>query len=206
MKLSLHAFGLITAITGFVLPLHATPINPMGPYYASPNGGNPLPTGQELIASGGDVSLTFLGPTTAIFEDVIFLQSPANGFGLFFDNHGTANGATIDLGSYTAGTELEFGLFSYNSGETWYSGPGSRNSDGDVHAYMVNNYEGIPNTTYVGFEDLAANAPADWNYVDDIFTVSGVNSTEVPDMASTACLSGLAGLSLAIFRRSFGNT
>jgi len=205
MKLNIRAYGFVMALSGFVIPLQANSINPMGPYYALPNGGNPLPTGQELIASGGDVTLTFLGPTTAIFDDVIFLQSPANGFGLFFDNHGTANGTTLDLGNYVAGTELEFGIYSYNTGNSWYSGPGSRNADGDVHAYMVNDYEGIPNTTYVGFEDLAADAPSDWNYVDDIFAVSGANATNAPDITSTAFLLGFAGLSIAIFRRSFKN-
>jgi hypothetical protein len=208
MKLNQHAFGLVTALSGFVIPLHATTLDPHGPYYGSPNGGNPLLSGQELIASGGDVTVTFLGPTTAIYDDIIFLQSPANGFGLFFDNHSTYNGTSIDLGSYAAGTELEFGLYVFNTGNTWYDGPGSRNIDGQVHTYMLNNYEGIPDTTYIGFEDLAANAGADWNYVDDIYAVSGVNAMDVPvpDIASTAFMLGFAGLSLSIFRKSFRNT
>ena len=201
MKFNFRTFGIMAAMYGLTLPLQAISINPMGPYYDSPNGGSPLLDGQELIASGGDVTLTFLGPTTALFDDAIFLESPGNSLGFFFDNHSTANGTTIDLGDFAVGTEIEFGLYSYNTDETWYDGPGSRNSDGAVHAYLLNDYEGIPNTTYVGFEDLAADAPSDWNYVDDIFAVSGVNAMDVPDTASTALMLGFAGLSLVSFRR-----
>jgi hypothetical protein len=173
---------------------------PVGPYYDSPNGGNPLPTGQILITSGGDVTLTFLGPTTAIYHDIVFIASPPNGLGQIFDNHGAAKGTTYDLGSFAAGTELEFALFVFNTSETWYSGPGSRNADGFVHAYMLNNYEGLANTTYVGFEDLAANAGADWNYVDDIFAVTGANA-QVPDGASTFALLGLSLCSVVAYQR-----
>jgi hypothetical protein len=198
MKLNLSAFYTAVALGGSSLSLPATPINPMGPYYDSPNGGNPLLNGEEIIASGGDVTLTFLGPTTAIYNDVIFLASPANGFGMFFPNHTTPNGATIDLGNYAAGTELEFGIYAANSGQTWYSGPDSRNSDGAVHAYLVNNYEGLADTVYVGFEDLGANAGSDWNYVDHIFAVSGAT---VPDAVSTASLLGFSFCGLMSFRR-----
>ena len=204
MKLKPYALYVMMGFGASGISTQAIPVDPNGPYYDSPNGGNPLPTGQTLLASGGDVTLTFLGPTTAIFHDIVFVASPPNGLGFIFDNHGAAKGTTYDLGSFAAGTEIEFALAVFNTGNTWYSGDGSRNADGQVHAYMLNNYEGLANTTYVGFEDLAANAPADWNYVDDIFAVSGANA-QVPEVASTASLLGFSLCSLMIYQRRCRN-
>jgi hypothetical protein len=204
MKSKVFPFYVCAALFGFSISVQANLINPHGPYYDSPNGGNPLAVGQELFAVGGDVTITFLGPTTAIYDDSLFLASPANGLGMFFENHSTANGTTVDLGTFAAGTEIEFGLFASNSGQTWYDGPGSRNSDGQVHAYFLNNYEGLANTTYVGFEDLGAFENSDWNYVDDIFAVSGVNAGDpnsVPEITSTASLLGFSLCGLMTFRR-----
>jgi hypothetical protein len=182
--------------------------NSHGPLYDSPNGGNPLATGLELVAVGGDVTLDFLGPTTAIDSDNIFLSTPANGAGTFYLNHSTFNGTLVDLGSFAAGTELIFGLNNFIHGTTLYDGPGSRNADGDAHAYMLNNYEGFTNITYVGFEDLLANEQSDWNYVDDVFAVQGavaVPPSAVPEITSTASLLGFSLFGLFKFRRWAGN-
>ena len=201
MKAKALSLYLTSAFFGAAISLQANLIDSHGPYYDSPNGGNPLPFGQILVASGGDVTLTFLGPTTAIYNDVVLLVSPANSIGTFFANHSTANGTTIDLGSYAAGTEIEFGLYVFNTGLTWYNGPGDRNSDGHVHTYMLNNYEGLADTTYIGFEDLAADAGADWNYVDDIYAVTGANAVDVPEITFTAGLLGLGLFSLMTVRK-----
>lgn len=184
------------------LSAKADSVDPTGPWYPSPNGGSPLATGQELFASGGDVTLTFLGPTGASYDEDLFLSSPANGFGHFFENHTTANGATIDLGTFAAGTELVFGLDVFNTGDIFYDGPGSRNADGQVHAYMVNNYEGLPNTTYVGFEDLNGLTGSDWNYIDEVYAFTGVaaeTTRGVPDTSSTMILMGLGTIGLFAF-------
>jgi hypothetical protein len=204
---STRVFALAAVLLGVSLSAKADAVDPTGPWYPSPNGGAPLTTGQELFASGGDVTLTFLGPTGAAYDEQLFVYSPANGLGLFFDNHATANGATIDLGTYAAGTEIEFGIYVVDTGDTFYDGPGSRNVDGDVHAYMVNNYEGLPDTTYVGFEDLNGNTGSDWNYIDEVYAFTGVSAAiaSVPDASSTAMLLGLGAISLFAFaRRSQG--
>jgi hypothetical protein len=206
MKSNTFRFFICAALFAFNLSVQANVLDPHGPYYDSPNGGNPLASGQELFASGGDVTITFLGPTTAIYDDILFVATPANGLGQFFENHSTYNGTTVDLGNVDAGTEIEFGLYAYNSGQTWYDGPGGRNSDGQVHTYMVNNYEGLENTTYLGFEDLGATENSDWNYVDDIFAVTGVNAgnpNTVPEITSTVSLLGFSLCSLMTFRRYF---
>jgi len=185
-------------------------LNPLGPQYLFPNGGAPVAVGQELFASGGDVTVTFLGPTGASFDEQLFVASPNDGFNnLFMDNHLTPNGDTFDLGTFAAGTEIEFGLDilagdpnSSPSGTILYDGPGSRNSDGDVHAFMVNNYESLANTTYVGFEDeLAPNS--DFNYGDEIYAFTGATSAAAPDASSTMSLLGMGMTTLVCFGRRF---
>ena len=180
----------------------ATGVDPNGPWYNLPNGGSPLAHGQTLIAQGGDVMVTFLGPTSAGYDEDLYIASPANVLGHFFNNHTAPHGQVVDLGSYAAGTEIEFGLDVLSTGETWFDGDGSRNTDGFVHAYMVNNYEGLANTTYVGFEDLDGSSFADWNYTDDVFAFSGVQAAStVPDSSVTLPLLGAGLLGLAAFAR-----
>ena len=132
--------------------------------------------------------MTFLGPTGASYDETLFVENPVTGYGTFMDNHSTANGTTYYLGTFAAGTEIEFGLDVLSSGSVWYDGPGTRNADGDVHAYMVNNYEGLADTTYVGFEDLIGSnvgGNADFNYVDEVYAFTGASATSsVPDTLS----------------------
>ena len=45
-------------------------------------------------------------------------------------------GYTVQGGSYTGPVELIFYLTNQH-GDTWYSGPGSRNSDGVAHARIT---------------------------------------------------------------------
>ena len=187
------------ALVGTVLSTYAA-VDPTGPWYPSPNGGAPVAFGQELFASGGDVTLTFLGPTGAAYDEHLFVASPANGLGMFFDNHSTPNGATVDLGVIPAGTEILFGLFVDTTGNTFYDGPASRNFDGVVHAYMVNNYEGLPNTTYVGFEDLVADI-SDFNYVDEVYAFTGAAAAGAPDASSSLPLLAMSLTALAGFAR-----
>jgi len=172
-------------------------------WYPSPNGGAPVAVGQTLIASGGDVTVTFLGPTGAAYDEHLFVATPsiasgpAAGGAHFFDNHSTANGTVVDLGTFAAGTEIVFGLYVDSTGDTFYDGPASRNFDGFVHAYMVNDYLGMADTTYVGFEDLNGLTGSDWNYIDQVYSFTGaVGSSSVPDTASTMALLGLGLVSL----------
>jgi hypothetical protein len=179
--------------------------------YALPNGGSPVAVGQELFASGGPVYVTQLGPTGASFDEQLFVASPNDGENnLFLDNHTTVNGTTFYLGNFAAGTEIEFGLDMVDTGGNpnepdgtiVYDGPGSRNSDGDVHAYMVNNFEGLADTTYVGFEDELADVPSDFNYIDEVYAFTGTTSA-VPDASSTMRLLGMGVTALACLGRRF---
>jgi hypothetical protein len=187
-------------------------LNPGGPWYPTPSGtpGVPVTFGQELMASGGPVYVTDLGPTGAEYDEQIFVASPNDGVNnLFMDNHSTANGTTYYLGTFAAGTEIEFGLDILDgdgyeaNGTILYDGPGSRNSDGDVHAYMVNNYEGLADTTYVGFEDELASIPSDFNYTDEVYAFTGTSAVSTPDASSTMPLLGMGVTALACVARRF---
>src|SRR5208337_298095 len=171
--------------------------------YAFPSGsyGVPLTTGNILKASGGDVTVTFLGPTGAAYEESLFVVNPNPGdAGQFMDNKTTPNGTTYDLGTYAAGTEIEFGLYVDNTGNTWYDGPASRNADGAVHANIVGDYEGLADTSFVGFEDLVYPG-GDFNYVDEVFAFTGTEAaSSVPDGGMTVALLGGALVGLQALR------
>jgi hypothetical protein len=200
------------AVAASVVSLGTAQAGVPNPYGSS---GTEIFVGQELFASGGDVTVTSLGPTGASYDEHLFLASPANGFGQFFDNHATLGGTTLDLGTFAAGTELEFGVYVNSTGNTWYDGPGSRNADGGVHAYLQNGYTYLnPLTsvlqtgTYVGFEDLYF-PNSDFNYADLQYLFQGVaasvNPPTVPDGASTMTLLGMGLGGLMAMARRFKN-
>jgi hypothetical protein len=171
-----------------------------------PNIGTPISVGDELFAQGGDVTVTFVGKGAAGYTDLLFLASPNttpynSSANWIFDNQTSAAGATVDLGSFAAGTELEFGMDN-SIGNTFYTGPGSRNSDGDVHAYVVNDYNGDPNEQYVGFEDEPSSY-SDFNYADVQFVFTGTVAAPAPDTGSTLSLFGMGLAGLAGFARRF---
>jgi hypothetical protein len=178
-----------------------------------PNVGIPGAVGQKLFAMGGEVTVQMPAASAALYDDFLFLASPlpAGPFdpgppptNYVFWNHGTPG--TVSLGVFDAGTELIFGLHAGvtydNDGDpetpdefeplgTWYSGPADRNEDGFVHVYVVNNYGGNPNSTYVAFEDLNGGldgSGSDWNYRDIEFIFTGVSSVPEPAILSLLAL------------------
>jgi hypothetical protein len=86
----------------------------------------------------------------------------------------------------------------FDTPNTWNMGPGSGNSDGAVHAYVVDNFP-TPGNTYVAWEDWPASM-SDFNYNDLTFTFSNVEPGPVPE-PSTLALAGLSGFGLLLFRR-----
>jgi hypothetical protein len=150
---------------------------------------NPI-LGAQIYANGGEVNVTFLG-SDAGFDNLLFIALDPTG--LIFEGHVTAVNTTKSLGNFAAGTELMFQL-NNQKGNLWYTGPGSRNSDGVAHAVVDANY--LPGALYVGYEDLPGGGDKDYN--DLKFSVSNAH---VPDAAATLPLLGFGLLGLAAFAR-----
>lgn len=111
------------------------------------------------------VTVTFVGSDTS-YTDELWIHSPVTQH--LFDAWTATPGASTQLGPYDAGTELIFAAFVHNTGNTWFTGPASRNGDGVVHGATT--YEG--NCSWiVGFEDLPGGGDLDFN--DVIFRVQG---------------------------------
>ena len=160
-----------------------------------PNSGTPIPDfdAQLVYASGGDVVATFYHGVSVGDHDVLYLNGTE-----IFDNQFNEIGDTVNLGTFAPGTLLNFTMQDFDTPNTWNMGSGSGNSDGAVHAYVVDNFPTTGNT-FVGWEDWPA-SESDFNYNDLTFTFSNIEPVPVPE-PSTLALSAVAGLGLLLFRR-----
>jgi len=138
--------------------------------------------GDDAIAGGGEIIVTFEG-ASASFDSLILVNSGVP----FFPNHGTAVGDTFSIGTFAAGTVLDFALMVVNTGNTFHTGPAAGNPDSLIHADVTYNF-GTPGTTRVSFEDVFGGGDQDYN--DYIFTFRSV--TAVPEPATNVLM--LAGL------------
>ena len=87
-----------------------------------------------VAAGGGNIIAKYQGNSAAYSND-LYLE----GFGFVFNNHTSLVGSTVDLGNFSAGTELVFRLFVNNTGYSYFTGPASRNPDGQIHARVQSN-------------------------------------------------------------------
>lgn len=150
-----------------------------------------------IVASDGNVVATYLGHT-ADYSNDLYLDAPANGLGIIFNNHTTPVGTTMDLGYFTAGTELLFRIHVNNTEYDFFTGDGSLNPDQIPHAFVNDAY--TPTETYVGFEDLFGGGDRDY---DDVkFTFTNV-AASTPDASSTLPLLGTSLIGLAALARRF---
>lgn len=128
--------------------------------------------GAKLVATGGVVSVTYLG-STAFFENRVYLD---DGDGvrandrLLFDNRNFPVGSRIELGEFEAGVELLLRLEVVNNGTRFVTGPAARNMDGLPHARVQAEWR--PGKTLVSFEDLNT-GPLDY----DDFSIAFTNAT-----------------------------
>jgi len=152
------------------------------------------PAGTEgllvTVATDGDVIATFQGYSALYSDDLI-----VNG-NVVFNNKTTATGTSVNLGSFTAGTVLDFSLLVNKTGNTFYSGDGSLNSDGKAHVRVQN--EWAPTTTLVSFEDLDHGK---FDYNDLVFSFSNTVAAPAVPVPGAAWLFGSGILGLAAARR-----
>jgi len=185
MKSSFRSFCLIAALA-VVAPIasFATPI--LG--------------GSVVVNTDGDVIATFLDGAGASYTNNLFLD--VSGVGFVFNNHTSHIGDSVNLGFFSAGTELIFRLH-VNTGSSiydLYTGPDYRNPDSIAHAIVDDAYSAT--ATSVAFEDVLGGG--DRNFRDMVFSFTNVHGTDtppVPEAGSSALLLGLGLASLWLGRR-----
>jgi hypothetical protein len=136
--------------------------------------------GAVIVQGTEDVIATYRG-NSANFSDDLYLFSPNGVFSttLIFNNHASPVGTTVNLGSFAAGTELIFRLHVNDTNEDWFTGNPARNSDGEAHARVTDNW--FPGETLVEFEDLRGIPPDNNGPYNDLSFSFTNTATTIPN-------------------------
>lgn len=192
---SMLAAGLLTCLA-WVAPVEAGPIP-----YPNPGVENPLEY-TFTAATTGVITAYFYGSGAGYTNELTMLvNGVATGIqGL--NNHTSQIADSLVMGNVNAGDVLTFVMVNLSPGNVgpWYSNK-AMNVDGTQHIYSTDFASNgfIPDGTYVAFEDLDARNGTDFNYFDETFVFTNVN-TSVPEPATFALLA-IAGVAAGAARR-----
>ena len=126
------------------------------------------------VNSTDDVIATYQG-NSAQYSNDLYLEKGLGDSVFIFNNHSSPIGSTVNLGSFSIGTELIFRLHVNNTDFDYFTGPSDRNPDDKLHARVEENW--MPNETLVSFEDLF-NGPFFYN--DLSFSFTNVDTSTPP--------------------------
>lgn len=179
----LAAIALVAPLSAFAFPIAATGTE-----------GNLV-----LVGNTADIIAKYEGNSAAYSNDLYLVTNDGiAGNDIFlFNNHGSAVGATVNLGGFAVGTELMFRLHVNDTNTDYFTGAASRNPDNSAHARVEANW--LPNTTLVSFEDLF-NGPFVFNDLSFSFTNTTTDAQGVPEPTSILLL-GLGMVGIAAARR-----
>jgi hypothetical protein len=151
-----------------------------------------LDPGAAIFADVDSVATAQYCGSPAGYTSDLYLASPQ--FVYIATGHVTPEGNEVDLGMFVGGDELIFALYVRNTGLTYYTGPGERNPDGQVHAAVAQ----LANGEYmIGFEDLYGGGDRDY---DDLLAIVALAPTAdddadddgIPDAADNCPIDGNA--------------
>jgi hypothetical protein len=148
--------------------------------------------GDDAIAGGDEIIVTFVS-SSANYNSLILVNSGVP----FFPNHSTSPGDTFSIGSFAAGTVLDFALMVTSTGNLFHTGPAAGNPDGLAHAVVTYN-AGMPGRTVVSFEDILGGGDKDYN--DYIFSFRSVTAVPEPE-TGVLMLAGLMAVTWLARRR-----
>ncbi|WP_424358446.1 DUF4114 domain-containing protein [Methanocella sp. MCL-LM] len=120
--------------------------------------GIPQPGDTLLVPYDSTLTMTYLGGTAG-YNNVFGLWSPFRK--QYGTGHGTTPGTSFNLGTFKQGTELIF-YDDNGAGNTWLSGPYSRNPDRVAHAYIR---PIACDTWLLGWEDMYGGGDKDYDDV-----------------------------------------
>ena len=153
-------------------------------------------SGSIFVASTGEVKLTFISKTASFSNDLYLMGRPNS----ILNNQTALAGTEYSLGSFAAGSVLDFSMFVRDQGFAYYTGGALHNPDGKNHTA----FENIAGQALkVGFEDIYNGG--DQDYDDLVFSLSNVslgnalpNVAVVPEPQTYAMFfAGLAMLGLS---------
>jgi hypothetical protein len=120
------------------------------------NPGSAIPGATIVLTQTSEVSVEFCGGTADLTSQ-LWLQNPEIQIAT---GNVTPAGTVVNLGVKLIGEELVFFIFVEGSGNFFFSGDGSRNSDGLTHAAVASLGGGV---YWVGFEDQLGGGDNDFD-------------------------------------------